>query len=33
MSDFSYVILWTLTINLTIVILLQIFLDTEEENN
>jgi len=31
MNDFTYVILWTLSINLTIVILLQIFLDTEED--
>ena len=30
-DDFTFVIIWTLLINLAIVILLQIFLDTDKE--
>ena len=31
-DDFTFVIIWTLLINLAIVILLQIFLDTDKED-
>jgi hypothetical protein len=31
-DDFTFVIIWTLLINLAIVILLQIFLSTDEED-